>query len=87
MPFWESSAFWGIAGIVVGFLGSTIYYFVGKERYSMKHRMTTKQIVTREITSIPEIKVSFDDRAIEELTESTIKFVNSGNQTFQQQQI
>ena len=80
MPFWESSAFWGIAGIVVGFLGSTIYYFVGKERYSMKHQITTKQIVTKEITNIPEVKVSFDDRVIEELTESTIKFVNSGNQ-------
>lgn len=80
MPFWESSVFWGVAGIVVGFLISTIYYFAGKERYSMKHSITTKQIVTREITNIPEIKVSFDDKPLVELTQSTIKFINSGNQ-------
>lgn len=80
MPFWESSIFWGIDGIVAGFLISTIFYFVGKERYSMKHRITAKQIVTREITSIPEINVSFNNKPLKELTESTIKFTNSGNQ-------
>lgn len=83
MPWWESSLFWGITGLVGGILISTIFYFVGKERYLMKYRIATKQIISSDITNIAGITIFFNEHPIKELVKTTIKFTNSGNQTIE----
>lgn len=83
MPWWESSLFWGVVGIVVGFLISTIYYLIGKERISMKHHITSKSIITKETLEAAGVNLVFDNQPINQLIETTVKFTNSGNRTIE----
>lgn len=83
MPWWESSLFWGVVGIVVGFLISTIYYLIGKERISMKHHITSKLIITKETLVAAGVNLVFDNQTINQLIETTVKFTNSGNRTIE----
>lgn len=81
MPWWESSLFWGVAGIVAGFLISTTYYLISKERISMKHSMTSKSIINKETLEAAGVNLVFDNQLINQLIETTVKFTNSGNRT------
>ena len=81
MPWWESSLFWGITGLIGGCLISTIFYFLVKARYLMKYHILTKQIIGDEIANFAGIKIFFYEHSIKELAKTTIRFINSGNQT------
>ena len=82
MPWWESGAFWGIAGIVAGFLISTAYFCIGKERISMKCHKTTRHITSEEIVYMS--KIGFlSNNQLKNISKTTIKFTNSGNRTIE----
>ena len=47
MPFWESSIFWGIAGIVGGFIVAAFFFYVGKAKKSLIYQISTSALITR----------------------------------------
>lgn len=49
----------------------------------IKYRITTKHIISSEISNLAGIKIFFNDHPITELTQTTVKFTNCGNQTIE----
>lgn len=81
MPFWESSIFWGIAGIVGGFIVAAFFFYVGKAKKSLVYQISTSALITDEINSTPGIKISVGNEPAVNVTSTTITFINGGNQT------
>ena len=81
MPLWESSAFWGIAGIVGGILVSTFFFIRGKSRKILKYEIRSTALITKNMLNIPEISITLAGQPVQSITSSTIKFTNIGNQT------
>lgn len=81
MPFWESSIFWGIAGIVCGFIVAAFFFYVGKARKSLVYQISTSALITDEINSTPGIKISVGNEPATNVTSTAITFINGGNQT------
>lgn len=80
MPQLDSSVFWGITGIVIGIITSTIFFLLGKKKTVLEYEIDSTQLITKEMASIPNLKVTIDGQSIEGLASTTIRFINSGNQ-------
>lgn len=81
MPFWESSIFWGIAGIIGGFIVAAFFFYMGKAKKYLVYQISTSDLITDEINSTPGIKISVGDEPAVNVISSTITFSNNGNQT------
>lgn len=81
MPFWESNIFWGITGIIGGFIVAAFFFYVGKAKKSLTYQISTSDLITDEINSTPGIKISVGDEPAVNVISSTITFSNNGNQT------
>lgn len=81
MSFLESSAFWGIAGIVIGAIIATFFFYIGKSKKIIEYQVISTNLITKDMTNIPGISIVLDGKPIEDLVSTTIKFINSGNQT------
>jgi len=81
MLFWESNVFWGVAGIVAGVVVATFYFLIGKSNKLLEYEVISTNLITDNITNIPGISIMLDGKSIENLVSTTIKFINSGNQT------
>ena len=84
MPWDDPTVLWGIAGIIVGLIGiivSAFSFFCGKSKKLLEHRMESTQLITEKMTSVQNLKLTIDDQPIESLASTTIKFINSGNQS------
>lgn len=83
MPQFDPSAFWGIAGIVVGIIVATIFFFLGRKKTLFQYAMSTTPLVTEETAKILNGRMSIDGQTIKSLSSTTISFSNSGNQRIQ----
>lgn len=81
MPFWESSLFWGIAGIVAGFVVATFFFLIGKNKKILEYQVTSTNLITKDMAEIPGINITLDGQPVANLISSTVKFMNAGNQT------
>ena len=81
MPFWESNIFWGVSGIIGGFIVAAFFFYVGKAKKSLTYQISTSDLITDEINSTPGIKISVGDEPAANVISSTITFSNDGNQT------
>ena len=81
MPFWESSLFWGIVGLVGGLAVAVFFFILGKSRRVLGYDITSTPLVTEKMTDIPGLSVTLDGRPVQNLTSTTVKFTNEGNQT------
>lgn len=83
MPWWESSVFWGIAGIVVGIIVAAIFFIIGKKKTLFQYYKSTAPLITEKMAGILDGRMSIDGQPVKSLTSTTISFVNSGNQRIQ----
>lgn len=84
MPWNDPNALLGIGGIVVGLIGlivSVFLYFRSKSKKILEYEIDSTQLMTKTMTSIPNLKVTINDQPVESLTSTTIKFSNAGNQS------
>jgi len=81
VSFWNSTIFWGIAGIIGGFIVSAFFFYVGKEKKSLVYQISTSNLITDEINSTPGLKISVGDEPAVNVISTTITFVNRGNRT------
>lgn len=80
----DSGALLGIAGVVVGLIGiilSVFFYFRSKNKKILEYEITSTQLITKKMTSIPKLKVTIDNQPVKTLASTTIKFFNAGNQS------
>lgn len=80
MPFWESSAFWGIVGVVGVALGIFASAFFSNRKV-LTYNKESSVLITDDISNIPRLAVTMDSRPIQNLIATEIKFYNAGNQT------
>ena len=80
MPEFDSSAFWGIAGIVVGIIVATIFFLLGKKKTLLQYNVFTTPLITEKMAGILDARMTIDGQPVKSLTSTTISFVNSGNQ-------
>ena len=89
MSSWWPSAFWCIVGIgggaIVSFIISWFFFVVGKECQLLEYQVSSTNLITKEMPGIPGMDITLNGRAIDNLTSSTIKFINSGNKTIYQE--
>lgn len=75
-----SSTLWGISGIIIGTIASAIFFVLSKKKTLLEYKIVSTQLIAKEITSIPNLKVTIDGQSAEGLVSTTIRFINSGNQ-------
>ena len=80
MPFWESTPFWGIAGLIGGAVISALFFLIGKSKKRLHYQRTTTQLITEQMISVPTLEVTIDNTTIKSLTSTKIEFYNAGNQ-------
>lgn len=81
MPQLDASAFWGIAGIVVGAIIATFFFIIGKKKTLLQYDIITTPLVTDKMAGILNNRMSIDGQPIESLISTKIKFANVGNQS------
>lgn len=84
MPFWKSLDFWSVGGFfigLVGFIAAVVFYFNGKSRKVLEYQISRYFLIFGEEVNIPGIKILYDDKPIQDLISTTIRFINTGNQT------
>ena len=81
MLFWESNIFWGIAGIVGGFIVAAFFFYIGKVKKSLLYQISTSALITDEINRTPGLRISVGDEPAVDVISTTITFINGGNQT------
>lgn len=80
MPEFDPSAFWGIAGIVVGIIVATIFFLLGKKKTLLQYAISTTPLITEKMIGILNDRMSIDGQPVNSLSSTTISFINSGNQ-------
>ena len=80
MPQFDSSAFWGIAGIIVGILVATFFFAIGKKRTLLQHQSTATPLITNKMAEIPGISITIYGHPVKNLVSTIIEFRNLGNQ-------
>lgn len=83
MPQFDSSAFWGIVGIIVGIIVATIFFLLGKKKTLLQYYKSTTPLITEKMAGILNNRMSIDGQPVKSLVSTTISFVNSGNQRIQ----
>ena len=76
---WNSSALWGIIGLVGGIIVSSFFYFIGIKRKSLIYDITTTTLVSKNATQIEKLNITYDNKPIKNLYTSTIKIKNNSN--------
>lgn len=76
---WNSSALWGIIGLIGGFIISYFFYSKGIKRKCLIYDITTTAIVSENVTHIKELSIKYQNNPIHNLYISTISIRNAGN--------
>lgn len=84
MPLFESFDLWSIGGFAVGIVGiilAIVFYFRGKNRKILEYEMHSTNLITEDMANIPGISISLNGQPVSNLISTTIRFINTGNQT------
>ena len=76
---WNSSALWGIIGLIGGIIVSAFFYFLGVKRKSLIYDITTTTLVSENATQIEKLNITYDNKPIKKLYTTTIKIKNNSN--------
>lgn len=76
---WNSSALWGIIGLIGGIVISAFFYFLGIKRKSLIYDITTTILVSKNATQIEKLNITYENKPIKNLYTSTIKIKNNSN--------
>lgn len=81
MEFSQSDIFLTITSALIGAIISAIFFILGKNKKLLEYQIASVNLITEEMTNIPGISIMLDGEPIKNLIATTIKFINSGNQT------
>ena len=81
----DTSALWSIIGIVVGLLGSLIFYILGQKKRKLIYTISSQSLITDNLSSIEGLQITYDTKPIKNLTSTTIVLKSIGNEIIQTQ--
>lgn len=76
---WNSSALWGIIGVIAGILVSSFFYFIGQKRKTIIYDITTVALISNKTSKLKDLSIKYKNKPINNLHISTIKIKNNGN--------
>lgn len=80
MPFWESSIFWGIAGIVASIMVSLFFFLYGKNKKILKYKIYSIKLISDNLSTKRGLDITFKGQRVRNMISSVIEFSNVGNQ-------
>lgn len=83
MPFEGISEFLTLLGTIISAIAlilSIIFFLSGRKKRSLMYKISSTPLVTDEMTDIPGLEVLFEGQSMKNITSTTVKFFNSGNQ-------
>lgn len=80
MPQLDSSAFWGIAGIIIGIIVATFFFIMGKRKTLLQYQKSSTTLIPEKMAKNSKINISVNGKQINGLISTTIQFTNVGNQ-------
>lgn len=81
MPQFDSSAFWGIAGILAGVVVAIFFFYIGMNKKILEYQITSTPLISEKMSRIPGINITIHEQPVKSLVSTAIKFTNVGNQT------
>lgn len=78
--YWNSSALWGLIGLIGGFFISLFFYQLNNNNKSKKliFNIRSTTLVSQELSNYKNIVIFYTDKVVETLINSTITFRNGG---------
>lgn len=76
---WNSSALWGIIGLIGGIIASSFFYIIGIKRKSLIYDITTTTLISENIAQIDNLSINYNNKPITTLYCSDIEIKNTGN--------
>lgn len=80
---WNSSALWGIIGLIGGFIVSLLFFTLSKEQRKLSCSISTTPIIVKKIPKISDLIITYKNQNIDNLSTSYIKIKNIGNNTLE----
>lgn len=81
---WNSSALWGIIGLIGGCLVSLFFFLMGKKRKILTYDIKSTELITKEISAIPNLEILYNKTKISNLTATHIEIRNAGNEVIEE---
>lgn len=78
---WNSSALWGIIGLIGGFIVSFIFYKIGNKNKKIVYNVKSQILITDNLSEIKDLNITYQDKPIKNLTTSTITIKSIGRDT------
>lgn len=82
---WNSSALWGIIGVVAGIFISLVFYLIGKKRRILTYNIQVTQLITEEISAIPNLEILYNKVKVDNLTATNVELKNVGNEIIEKE--
>lgn len=76
---WNSSALWGIIGLIGGIIVTSFFYFIGLKRKCMSYYIDTFTIISNKANQITDLEIKYHDNKLNHLYLSKITITNIGN--------
>lgn len=90
MPSAGTSEFLTLLGIIISAVAlilSIIFFLSSRKKRSLVYEISPTPLVTNEMTDIPGLEVFFEGQPIKNITSTTVKFFNTGNQLLEPKHI
>lgn len=75
----NSSALWGIIGVIGGIIVSSFFYFIGIRRKKISYNIYTFYLVENKVTQIGGLEIKYKSNSLDSLMSSSIFINNIGN--------
>lgn len=75
---WNSSAFWGIIGLIGGFIVSFIFYKLSNKNKKILYTKNSQILVTNTLSEINGLNITYENYPIKDLTSTTITIKSVG---------
>lgn len=80
---WNSSALWGIIGLIGGFVISFIFYKISTKNKKIVYTKNSQTLITDNLSKINDLNITYQNKPIKNLTTSTVCIKSIGKDTIE----
>lgn len=74
----DSSALWGVLGLLGSFFITFIFYFIGNKTKKLIYTINSQLLITNKLSEIQGLNITYGDQIIDNLTSTTINIKSIG---------
>lgn len=75
---WNSSALWGIIGLIGGFIVSFIFYKISNKSKKIVYTKNSQVLITDNLSNINDLNITYQNKPIKNLTSTTVTIKSIG---------